>query len=202
MSLVGGPPAAIWILLFVALVGCAAWRLRSLIVPGWLGAPARLAEVILGTSIAVVLAEALGLAGALHGFALELGAAAIAAASWAAARRARPSGEPADGASGVELVGAGALAFVLIAIWMLGTLAVLDGSPMVFDSLWYHLPIAAGFAQSGSVTHIQAIDPLTLARFYPADSELVHAIGMAILHRDVLSPLLAVGWMAVALLGG
>ena len=92
MSLVGGPPAAIWILLFVALVGCAAWRLRSLIVPGWLGAPARLAEVILGTSIAVVLAEALGLAGALHGFALELGAAAIAAASWAAARRARPSG--------------------------------------------------------------------------------------------------------------
>jgi len=202
MSIVGGPPAAIWILLFVALVGCAAWRLRSLIVPGWLGAPARLAEVILGTSIAVVLAEALGLAGALHGFALELGAAAIAAASWAAVRRARPSGEPADGASGVELVGAGALAFVLIAIWMLGTLAVLDGSPMVFDSLWYHLPIAAGFAQSGSVTHIQAIDPLTLARFYPADSELVHAIGMAILHRDVLSPLLAVGWMAVALLGG
>jgi hypothetical protein len=202
LSLVGAPPAAIWVLLFVALVGFAAWRLRSLVVPGWLGAPARLAELVLGISIVVVLAEVLGLAGALHGLALELGAGAIAAAAWAASSRARPGGERPGLPSGVELVGAATLGFVLIAIWMLGTLAVLAGSPMVFDSLWYHLPVAAGFAHSGSVTHIQAIDPLTLARFYPADSELVHAVGMAIVHRDVLSPLLAVGWMALALLGG
>jgi hypothetical protein len=202
MSLVGGPPAAIWVLLFAALMGFAAWRLRAVFVPGWLGAPARLAEAVLGVSLAIVLAEVLGLVGALHGLALELGAVAIAAGSWAVSRRPRSRGQPPAPSSAIELAGAGALAFVLVAIWMLGTLGVLDGGPMVFDSLWYHLPVAAGFAQSASVTHVQAIDPVTLARFYPADSELAHAVGMAIVHRDVLSPLLNVGWMALALLGG
>ena len=202
MSLVGAPPAAVWLLLFAALIGLAAWRLRPLLVPAWSGGAARLAEVVLGISLAVVLAECLGLVGLMRGAWLIAGAATLAvAASLAALRLAPERGAAEAPARSWELAAAGALAFLLIAVWMLGALSVLDGGPMAFDSLWYHLPLAADFARSGSVTGIPALDPLTLARFYPADSELVHATAMAIVHRDVLSPLLNVGWLAVAMLG-
>src|SRR5919198_406708 len=126
MSLIGAPPSAIWLLVFGSLVALAAWWLRPVVVPGWSGAGARLIEVVLAISLAVVLAEVLGLAGLLRGAWLIAGA---------------------------------------------GALAILDGGAMDFDSLWYHLPLAAGFARSGSVTAIQHLDPVTLARFYPADSE-------------------------------
>ncbi len=203
MSLVGAPPSAVWALLFVALVGFASWRARLLLLPEWTGAPARLAEAVLGISLALALAEILGLAGLLSGLALEIGAGLLALSAVASSRGRGRAGEEVSSPAGWPALGAAAgIAFLLGAIWMVGTLGVLDGRPMVFDSNWYHLPIAATFARSGSITAIQPIDPLTLARFYPASSELVHAIGMAILHRDVLSPLLNLGWMALALLAG
>ncbi len=34
-----------------------------------------------------------------------------------------------------------------------------------------------------------------MAWFYPANAELFHAIGMAAFHRDILSPLLNLGWL-------
>src|SRR5213592_1636167 len=83
MSFLGAPPSAVWVLLFVALVCVAAWRIRRVLAPGWSGAPARLAEAVLGISLAIVLAELLGLFGLLSGFGLELGAALIAAAALA-----------------------------------------------------------------------------------------------------------------------
>src|SRR4051794_3853502 len=203
MSLVGAPPAAVWLLVFAALIGFAAWRLRPLVVPGWGGAGARLVGGVLGLSLAIVLAEVLGLIGLMRGAWLIAGAAVLALGAWGLARwRGATNPGEADRAAGWELAAAGALGFLLVAIWMLGALRILDGGMMDFDSLWYHLPIAAGFARSGSVTAIQQLDPVTLARFYPADSGLVHAIGMAILHRDVASPLLNVGWLAVAMLAG
>lgn len=192
-----------WVLLFVALVGFSAWRLRLVLAPSWSGAPARLVETVLGVSLAIVLAEALGLAGLLSGLALELGAGAVAIVTWAATREALPAEGEAEEVAGWPALACGAaVAFAVLAIWLLGVLRVLDGGAMVFDSNWYHLPLAAGFARSESVTAIQHLDPLTLARFYPADSELVHAIGMAIGGRDVLSPLLNLAWMALALLAG
>ena len=42
--------------------------------------------------------------------------------------------------------------------------------------------------------------PVLLSWFYPANSELLHAAGMVIIGRDVLSPLLNLGWSALALL--
>jgi hypothetical protein len=70
-----------------------------------------------------------------------------------------------------------------------------------FDTLWYHLPFAARFVQDGSLTglHYVGNDPTT---FYPANGELVHAIGMMLFHSDVLSPVVNVGWLALALLAG
>jgi len=63
-----------------------------------------------------------------------------------------------------------------------------------FDSTWYHGPFAAGFFQSADTWSLHFIAPQFLAWFYPANSEVVHAIGMLSFGRDILSPLLNLGW--------
>ncbi len=63
-----------------------------------------------------------------------------------------------------------------------------------FDSTWYHGPFAAGFFQSGDTWSLHFIAPQFLAWFYPANSEVLHAVGMVAFGRDILSPLLNLGW--------
>jgi hypothetical protein len=63
-----------------------------------------------------------------------------------------------------------------------------------FDSTWYHGPFAAGFFQSGDTWDLHFIAPQFLAWFYPANGEIFHAVGMLAFDRDVLSPLLNLGW--------
>ncbi len=63
-----------------------------------------------------------------------------------------------------------------------------------FDSTWYHGPFAAGFFQSGNTWDLHFIAPQFLAWFYPANAEIFHAIGMLAFGRDLLSPLLNLGW--------
>ena len=63
-----------------------------------------------------------------------------------------------------------------------------------FDSTWYHGPFAAGFFQSGSTWDLHYIAPQFLAWLYPANAEIFHAVGMLAFHRDLLSPLLNLGW--------
>jgi hypothetical protein len=71
-----------------------------------------------------------------------------------------------------------------------------------FDSTWYHGPFAAGFFQSGDTWSLHFIAPQFLAWFYPANSEVLHAVGMAAFHRDLLSPLLNLGWFVGCLVAG
>jgi hypothetical protein len=63
-----------------------------------------------------------------------------------------------------------------------------------FDSTWYHGPFAAGFFQSGDTWDLHFIAPQFLAWFYPANAEIFHGAGMLAFGRDVLSPLLNIGW--------
>jgi hypothetical protein len=63
-----------------------------------------------------------------------------------------------------------------------------------FDSTWYHGPFAAGFFQSGDTWSLHFIAPQFLAWFYPANTEVLHAVGMVAFGRDILSPLLNLGW--------
>jgi hypothetical protein len=65
-----------------------------------------------------------------------------------------------------------------------------------FDSTWYHGPFAAGFFQDGDTWGLHQIAPQFLSWFYPANAELFHAIGMSAFDRDLLSPLLNLGWFA------
>ncbi len=63
-----------------------------------------------------------------------------------------------------------------------------------FDSTWYHGPFAAGFFQTGDTWSLHFIAPQFLAWFYPANAEILHATGMLAFGRDLLSPLLNLGW--------
>lgn len=63
-----------------------------------------------------------------------------------------------------------------------------------FDSTWYHGPFAAGFFQSGNTWDLHFIAPQFLAWFYPANAEIFHSAGMLAFGRDLLSPLLNLGW--------
>ncbi|HEX7244307.1 MAG TPA: hypothetical protein VF245_01920 [Solirubrobacterales bacterium] len=84
-----------------------------------------------------------------------------------------------------------ALAVVHFAV---GVKAKLSTGMTGFDSTWYHGPFAAGFFQSGDTWSLHFIAPQFLAWFYPANSEVLHAVGMLAFGRDVLSPLLNLGW--------
>ncbi|HEY5816262.1 MAG TPA: hypothetical protein VIS95_07970, partial [Solirubrobacterales bacterium] len=69
-----------------------------------------------------------------------------------------------------------------------------------FDSTWYHAPFAAGFFQSGNTWDLHFIAPQFLAWFYPANAEIFHGVGMLVFDRDVLSPLLNLGWFVGCLI--
>ena len=95
-----------------------------------------------------------------------------------------------------------ALVVIVVAQWALQTADAIGGGMFSFDVLWYHMPFAAAFAQTGSVTHIQFTQADPFVAYYPATSELVHALGIEALGNDFLSPILNLGWMTLALLAG
>ena len=41
-----------------------------------------------------------------------------------------------------------------------------------------------------------------MTAFFPANSELIHGLGILLMGNDVLSPLVNIGWLALALLAG
>jgi hypothetical protein len=93
---------------------------------------------------------------------------------------------------------AGLIALLIAAValvhFALGVKTRLSTGMTGFDSTWYHGPFAAGFFQSGDTWGLHFIAPQFLAWFYPANSEVLHAVGMVAFDRDILSPLLNLGW--------
>jgi hypothetical protein len=110
--------------------------------------------------------------------------------------RDRPSARPSLIATVISLVIAG----IAIGHFVGGVKLRLGTGMTGFDSTWYHGPFAAGFFQSGNTIDLHFIAPQFLAWFYPANSEVVGAIGMLAFHRDLLSPLLNLGWLLGCLL--
>ena len=95
-----------------------------------------------------------------------------------------------------------ALAVVAVAVVKFGAdvRPKLSSGMTGFDSTWYHGPFAAGFAQSGNTWDLHFIAPQFLAWFYPANAEIFHGVGMLAFDRDLLSPLLNLGWFVGCLL--
>jgi hypothetical protein len=109
---------------------------------------------------------------------------------------AAPEGDPRPPSRGPSVATVIALAVAAIAVVKFGA----DVRPKLstgmtgFDSTWYHGPFAAGFAQSGNTWDLHFIAPQFLAWFYPANAEIFPGVGMLAFDRDLLSPLLNLGW--------
>ena len=88
----------------------------------------------------------------------------------------------------------------VLAEWGALTIQSYDVGIRGFDSLWYHLPWAASFAQTGSVAPLRFTDVEYLTAFYPATAELLHGLGIVLLGRDTLSPGLNLLWLGLVLL--
>jgi hypothetical protein len=186
-------------------LGFSAVRLRARLIPGWEGAPARLIELILGIALLIWLSELLGALTLLYAWTLVasslLSAGAIA---WLL----RPSSR--DRTRGPELPGPGPDAFALlvtvgivalvVAHWGLTVDDALGRGIFNFDSLWYHMPFATDIAQSHSVLGLHYNETVFTNWFYPQNSELLHAVGILIVHRDTLSLFVNLGWLAIAFL--
>jgi hypothetical protein len=192
--------------LVVAALVHGAYRVRRALLPGWTGAPARLAELVLGVAGLIWLSELLGTFGAFTEAGLLIGAvvggAACGLAADALAGRRGPVSDPAPPAppssSLAKLIAAAACA-ALAAGWMVPTLGTLAAGMDRADTLWYHMPLAARFVQTGYLSHIHFFDPVFLASFYPANSEVVHAAPILFFARDIVSPIINLGWLAMAL---
>ncbi len=191
----------------------AAVRLRGRLLPGWGGAPARLAEAVLGVALFTVLLQILGAFGILIPAVLILSSLAVGLGIFFGARGAFLAHTPtkAPQAAGLppapaiplpQLILALAAAAFVAAHWFTGLQDVWGRGMLTFDTLWYHGPFAARIADTGSVWGMHFIDPLYLNWFYPQNSELLHAAGIVLFNRDLFSPLVNFGWLGVALLAG
>jgi hypothetical protein len=96
-------------------------------------------------------------------------------------------------------VTAGVVALVF-AHWGLTTKDALDRGIFNFDSLWYHMPFAADMVQSHSVTGLHYTETVFTNWFYPQNSELLHATGILLTHRDTLSLFLNFSFLGISFL--
>jgi hypothetical protein len=181
----------------------AAWQVRRAFLTGWSGAPARVAEAVAGIALLVLSAELLGTFAAFEVWTMILaGAAVAAAASWAGRRwggRIAADVPQAPPASRIAVWLAAVAVAVVAAAWMVPTLGTLAGGMDRADSLWYHMPLATRFAHGAHFGTIDYFDPIFFASYYPANSEVVHAVPILAFDRDTLSPVLNLAWLALGL---
>jgi hypothetical protein len=181
----------------------AAVRLRGRLLPGWEGAPARLAEAVLGVALLTVLLQLLAAFGILVPAVLIVAALTLGLGLYHWLPVASSSTDDAPPAPAIPLpqtlLALAAAAFVA-AHWATGLQDVWGRGMLTFDTLWYHGPFAARIADTGSVWGMHFVDPLYLNWFYPQNSELLHAAGIVLFDRDIFSPLINFGWLGVAML--
>ena len=184
-------------------MGLVAVRIRGRLLPGWDGAPARLAEAVIGLSALTLLFQLLGAIGLFEPAVLVGASIAAGAGVWLGVPRpadTTPAIPPSPRVPPLQMAIALAVAAFLAAHWATGLQDVWARGMLTFDTLWYHGPFAARIAEEGSLWGLHFTDPLYLNWFYPENSELLHATGISLLDRDLFSPLVNFGWLGVALL--
>jgi hypothetical protein len=213
--------AEIALLAGFATLGASAIQVRLL--PDFRGAPAHLATGVVALALLIWIAEILGVFGLFEPVPYLVGVAVVGLGLWRlvgggrgypsrllgfspvapGAVRGRDQGEKQDAAvregyprpptRSATLI---ALAIAAVAVVKFGLeVKTKLGTGMTgFDSTWYHGPFAAGFFQSGNTWDLHFIAPQFLAWFYPSNAEIFHSIGMLAFGRDLLSPLLNLGW--------
>jgi hypothetical protein len=193
---------SIELIVVAAALGYAAVGLRRRLLPGWAGASARLAEVVLGLSLLVVTAELVGVVGLYRPGWLLLAALIVGAALGAATWRPRVDvALPSPAVAPYAIAAAGGAALLVAAHWAMPTQTGLDIGMYLPNTTWHNAPFAARFVQDHQVGALHFTEVLNLTVwFYPQNSELLHSVGILFLGNDFLSPLINIGWMALCLL--
>lgn len=188
----------------------AARRVRWWLVPGWDGLEGRLADVVIALSIVTVVSDVLGAFGRFRTWWIAVGILVVSGVIWATFVRCavdRPATPQEKGnhrtpsfplPTWMPWFVALAIA-VVVAEWTNALTVVFRHGIVNFDSLWYHLPIAAKLARSGSFLPIRFYDADAVVSTYPAGAEVMHSLGMIGVGSDLLSPLVNFGWFALGL---
>ena len=197
--------SALLLAALLASLAFSAIRLRKRLIPAWEGAPARLVEAITAIALLIWISELLGTVSFLYAWTLVVSSLLVAGAIAWWSRTARPAAPPSPydrtrGPGGWSLLVMVGVIALVVAHWGLTTDSALDRGMFNFDSLWYHMPFAADIAQSHSVTGLHYTETVFANWFYPQNSELLHADGILIAHRDTLSLFINYGWLAIAFL--
>jgi hypothetical protein len=182
-------------------LGLAALGLRRRLFPEWSGALARLVEALIGVAVLVWILEALGAVGLFRLVPIVCSCVIVGVSVAVATRRAPPRRPAGDGGASTRVAATIAvLACATVAAeWASPTLQAYLLGVHTFDSLWYHLPWAASFAQTGHVTQLH-YDLEFLLAFYPATGELLHGLGIVLFGHDTISPGLNLVWLGLTLL--
>ena len=200
-------------------IGFTAYRLRRWLMPAWEGSPARLVESIVAIALLIWLGEILGTFGFFYEWIFVAASVVVAAltrallpagpvtagdppplpVAKASSGAGPPTVPPAGGSALAGLITVGVIALVF-AHWGLTTKDALDRGIFNFDSLWYHMPYATDMVQSHSVTGLHYTETVFTNWFYPQNSELLHATGILLTHRDTLSLFLNFAFLALSFL--
>jgi hypothetical protein len=179
-------------------------RLRRRLLPGWVGAPARLAEAILAVALLTVLLQLLGAFGVLVPGVLIPAALLVGLGLyygfWVDYDAGGTAPPPSPAIPLPQTLLALLAATFVAAHWATGLQDVWAQGMLTFDTLWYHGPFAARIAETGSAWGMHFTDPLYLNWFYPENSELLHGAGIVLFERDIFSPLVNFGWLGIAFL--
>ena len=170
----------------LASLGIGAAAVRRYLLPDWRGAHAHLAEIVTGCALLVAIMELLGTVGLFRlgpmvagsivvGLALRLGLTARARA------RVGPGVARPGIVAALPFLSSVAGVVVVLLVWTGRSLSSFSHGIIGADSLAYHLPHAASYAQTGQIGAIRYTDYDYLNGLYPATSELFHALG--VVHR-------------------
>jgi hypothetical protein len=188
----------------------AAVRLRIALLPDWRGPSARLAELVVVIGVPVLVSQVLGSFGQFRRIPVLIGcvgaAITLGAVAGAYVRRREPRMSPGSDetpvvqrASRVTMAACVLASATVAAQWVAHVASAYGRGMTHFDTLWYHGPYAAQFVQTGRLLDLlNRTDP---THTYAAqNSEVVHALFELAFGRDLVSPLLNLGWAALALL--
>ncbi len=200
--------AALALLAVSAWLGASAARARLL--PDFEGSPAVLATSVLALALVIWPAELLGTFGWFAPLPYLAVVAVVGVSTWRLLPRVArgkggrgqldpqsppfPASGPADRSPQVSALVATLIGLIAVLSFIPGVRDSLSTGMTGFDSTWYHGPFAAGFYQSGNTWDLHFIAPQFLAWFYPDNAEIFHAVGMLAFDRDLISPLLNLGW--------
>jgi hypothetical protein len=193
---------SIELIVVAAAMAYAAVGLRGRLLPGWSGASARLAEVVLGLSLLVVTLELVGVVGLYRPGWVLLAAIVVGVGIGLALRPPRRGLElPSPAVTPIALAVAVAAALLVAAHWAMPTQTGLDIGMYLPNTTWHNAPFAARFVQDHQIGALHFTEVLNLTVwFYPQNSELLHSAGVLFLGNDFLSPLINIGWMSLCLL--